>query len=347
MRSGVHGLPIAHPIGERLPAVYAEDDFAQRMTSALDDVLAPVFATLDCLPDYFDPILAPPDFVEWLSEWVAFSLDEGWTLAQRRALVADAVELHRLRGTARGLEKHVRLLTLGDVEIVDTGACTVSARPRPSVPSPEPHVEVRVAVADPATGRRAPAAGRDRRGGARARHSVTHDHGCGPGTERIRTCVGTCAGSVGASQRIRARSDAGAAARRVGHPAATAARPTCIGFRVGSGTRTAGIRAPGIGTAGVRGFGGRWPPTNGCASPNRARPGTRHRAAAGPHRTRRSRYAAARRTTVIVYSRRSARGTQATTALAVYRRFPSGCRPATVRRSASRNRHRRPEWRGG
>lgn len=151
MRSGVHGLPIAHPIGEQLPAVYAEDDFAQRMTSALDDVLAPVFATLDCLPDYFDPVLAPPDFVEWLSEWVAFSLDEGWTLAQRRALVADAVELHRLRGTARGLEKHVRLLSLGDVEIVDTGSCTVSARPRPSVPSPEPHVEVRVAVADPAT----------------------------------------------------------------------------------------------------------------------------------------------------------------------------------------------------
>lgn len=151
MRSGLHGLPIAHPIGEQLPAVYADDDFAQRMTSALDDVLAPLFATLDCLPDYFDPILAPPDFVEWLSDWVAFALDEGWTLAQRRALVADAVELHRLRGTARGLEKHVRLLSLGDVEIVETGSCTVSAHPRSSVPSPEPHVEVRVTVADPAT----------------------------------------------------------------------------------------------------------------------------------------------------------------------------------------------------
>jgi phage tail-like protein len=144
-------MPVAHPIGERLPAVYAEDDFAQRMTSALDDVLAPVFATLDCFPDYLDPILAPADFVEWLSGWVAFSLDEGWSLAQRRALVANAVELHRWRGTNRGLAAHVRLLTLGDVEIVDSGVCTVSPQPTASVSTSAAHVEVRVAVVDPRT----------------------------------------------------------------------------------------------------------------------------------------------------------------------------------------------------
>jgi phage tail-like protein len=150
MRGGLTGLPVAHPIGERLPAVYAEDDFAQRMTSALDDVLSPVFATLDCLPDYFDPILAPSDFVEWLSGWVAFAMDEGWTLAQRRALVANAVELHRWRGTTRGLASHVRLLTGGDVEIVDSGACTWSERPGTPAPKPTPaRVEVRVKVPDP------------------------------------------------------------------------------------------------------------------------------------------------------------------------------------------------------
>jgi phage tail-like protein len=151
MRGGLTGLPVAYPIGERLPGVYAEDDFAQRMTSALDDVLAPVFATLDCFPDYFDPILAPADFVDWLSGWVAFSLDEGWSLPQRRALVANAVELHRWRGTTRGLVAHVRLLTLGEVEIVDSGSCTVSGVPSASVPDPAAHVEVRVSIADPST----------------------------------------------------------------------------------------------------------------------------------------------------------------------------------------------------
>lgn len=150
MRGGLTGMPVVHAIGERLPAVYAEDMFAQRMTGALDDVLSPVFATLDCLPDYFDPILAPSDFVEWLSTWVAFALDEGWTLAQRRALVANAVELHRWRGTARGLASHVRLLTGGDVEVVDSGACTFSDRP--GTPAPKPaaaRVEVKVKVPDP------------------------------------------------------------------------------------------------------------------------------------------------------------------------------------------------------
>lgn len=150
MRAGVSGMPVSHPIGERLPAVYAEDDFAQRWVAGLDEVLAPVFATLDCLPDYFDPILAPADFVEWLSGWVAFALDEGWTLAQRRALVANAVELHRWRGTTRGLAAHVRLLTGGDVEVADTGSCTHSDRPgTPAPPATAARVEVRVRVPDP------------------------------------------------------------------------------------------------------------------------------------------------------------------------------------------------------
>ncbi|HKD97225.1 MAG TPA: phage tail protein, partial [Micromonosporaceae bacterium] len=150
MREELSGLPVVYPIGERLPAIYAEDNFAQRMTSALDDVLSPVFVTLDCLPDYFDPILAPSDFVEWLSAWVAFSLDENWTLAQRRALVANAVELHRWRGTTRGLTSHVQLLTGGDVEIVDSGACTWSDRPgTPAPKAAAARVEVKVKVPDP------------------------------------------------------------------------------------------------------------------------------------------------------------------------------------------------------
>ena len=43
------------PIGEQLPALYADDDFAQRFTAGLDTVLAPVFSTLDNLPAYLDP----------------------------------------------------------------------------------------------------------------------------------------------------------------------------------------------------------------------------------------------------------------------------------------------------
>lgn len=150
MRTGIDDLPTPHPIGARLPAVYLEDDFTQRFTAALDAVLAPVLATLDCFAGYLDPQLAPPDFVDWLAGWVALGLDESWSPEQRRELVAHAVELHRWRGTRRGLADHVRLLTGGEVEVTDSGGCSSSDRPDGPLPGSGPSgVLVRVRVPDP------------------------------------------------------------------------------------------------------------------------------------------------------------------------------------------------------
>ncbi len=161
MRAGIAGLASAHPIGERLPAVYAEDDFAQRFTGALDHVLAPVLTTLDCLHAYLDPRLAPDDFLHWLAGWVALGLDEGWTDGQLRELVEHAVELHRWRGTRQGLAAHVRLLTAGEVEVLDTGGCTMSERsgaPLPDAGPPRVTVRVRVGAPDTVDQRRLRAA---------------------------------------------------------------------------------------------------------------------------------------------------------------------------------------------
>src|SRR5690242_8134058 len=102
-RAAVPGLPSRHPIGEQLPALYADDDFAQRFTAGLDTVLAPVFATLDNLSAYFDPRLAPADFLTWLASWVGADDDSRVPLELRREVVGRALELHRLRGTRRGL----------------------------------------------------------------------------------------------------------------------------------------------------------------------------------------------------------------------------------------------------
>lgn len=152
MRTGIENLPTPHPIGERLPSVYLDDAFTTELTAAFDEVLAPVMTTLDCFAAYLDPRLAPEDFVEWLAGWVAFPIDEGWTGRQRRELVAQAVELHRWRGTKRGLAAHVRLLTGGEPDIADSGLCAWSDRPGGPVPgSGPPRVVVRVRVADPAT----------------------------------------------------------------------------------------------------------------------------------------------------------------------------------------------------
>lgn len=151
MRGLVPGLESPHPIGLRLPALYADDGFAQRFCSAFDDVLAPIFGTLDGLPAYLDPALAPDDFVDWLAGWVGLVVDEGWSLQRRRELVARAVALHRWRGTRTGLVEHVRLVTGGEVEIAESGATSSSTRPQSPLPgSDTPSLHVRVRVPDPA-----------------------------------------------------------------------------------------------------------------------------------------------------------------------------------------------------
>jgi phage tail-like protein len=150
MRTAIDELPSPHPLGERMPAVYTDDDFTQRFTQALDEVLAPVFTVLDCFAAYLDPRLAPDDFVDWLAGWVALDLDESWTPDQRRELVARAVRLHRFRGTRRGLAEHVWLLTGGRVDIADSGGCSTSQRPDGPLPGSSPaHVLIRIRVVDP------------------------------------------------------------------------------------------------------------------------------------------------------------------------------------------------------
>ncbi|NEC21477.1 phage tail protein, partial [Streptomyces parvus] len=87
-RAAVPGLPSRYPIGELLPALYADDDLAQRFTAGLDTVLAPVLSTLDNLPAYVDPALAPADFLPWLASWVGVEADPAWPVELRRAVVA-------------------------------------------------------------------------------------------------------------------------------------------------------------------------------------------------------------------------------------------------------------------
>ncbi|MFD7320015.1 phage tail protein I [Streptomyces sp. NPDC059875] len=135
-RAAIPGLPSRHPIGALLPALYADDDLAQRFTAGLDTVLAPVLSTLDNLPAYFDPALTPPDFLRWLSSWLGVELDEEWPEELARTVVARAMELHRWRGTRRGLEERLRLCLGVEAQIIDGGGATWSRTPSAALPPP-------------------------------------------------------------------------------------------------------------------------------------------------------------------------------------------------------------------
>lgn len=150
-----------HPLAETLPGVYREawlderrrtarEPFGTRFIAAFDDVLAPILATLDNLPAYLDADTTPEDFLHWLGEWVAASVDAGWPEDRRRAFVGQAAELYRRRGTAAGLRDHVQVYTGGLVEVVENGASSWSPKPEGKLPgTPEPVVVVRVTVDDP------------------------------------------------------------------------------------------------------------------------------------------------------------------------------------------------------
>ena len=151
-RGSVEGLPSARPLGEELPSLLQEDDFCQRFTRGLDDVLAPVYATLDCIDTYLDSSLTPDDFVDWLASWVGVEVDENWPLEKRRNLIDEAVGLYRVRGTAAGLAAHVALYTGSTPEMSDSGGCAWSQTADTALPgSAEAALTVRVLVDDPAS----------------------------------------------------------------------------------------------------------------------------------------------------------------------------------------------------
>ena len=151
-RALVKALVSPHPLGAYLPALYQEDEFAQRWTSGLDVVLAPIFHSLDNIEAYLDPRLAPADFLDWLASWMGLVADETWPVERRRAFVSQASALYRMRGTPRGLAEHVKLFTGGEVEIVERGGTARSATADAALPGSSGFdFVVRVRTADPAS----------------------------------------------------------------------------------------------------------------------------------------------------------------------------------------------------
>jgi phage tail-like protein len=147
MRGTVANLDSRAPLGPMLPAIYQEDEFSMRFISGFDDVLAPVLLTLDCLIDYFDPQLTPADFLEWLAGWVGIEVDESWETARRRAAIATAVEMYRMRGTISGLRANLEVLSGGQVEITDSGGVAWSTSPMGELPGQDsPRLAVRVSL---------------------------------------------------------------------------------------------------------------------------------------------------------------------------------------------------------
>jgi phage tail-like protein len=134
--------PVPVSIGSLLPGIYRDDDpVAVAFAEALDNVLAPIWATLDCIDSYFDPRHAPRDFVQWLASWVGLPADGNWNTMTLRRLVLEAQDLFRWWGTREGLIALIEASEGVTPQIIESGSATVSAVPNgPAPPDPGPVV---------------------------------------------------------------------------------------------------------------------------------------------------------------------------------------------------------------
>lgn len=141
----MQGLESPQSLAAGLPGAFFGNDFTVGLVEAFDEVLSPVFATLDDFDAYLDPRYAPEDFLRWLCGWLGFEVDERWPADRLRERLPYAVEALLWRGTARGVAAAVRAYTGQLPQIEESGAVAGSAQPlRPLPGHARPRLVVRV-----------------------------------------------------------------------------------------------------------------------------------------------------------------------------------------------------------
>jgi phage tail-like protein len=146
MRAGVDNLCTPMPFIGTMPSVYWDDGLTEELCAAFDEVLAPVFATLDCLPAYLDPATSPADMLDWLAGWIGLNV-AGREPAHKRQLIAAGAALLGWQGTAQSIHDAVVAAFNRETEVIESGSATWSLTPdsRPGG-QPTPGLLVRVTV---------------------------------------------------------------------------------------------------------------------------------------------------------------------------------------------------------
>ena len=98
-----------------LPSAYRRDPesafFLEHFLALFEHVFTGVENRFVEFSHELDVDAAPRDVIDWLACLVDLCFDPSWSLARRRALVAEAISLYSKRGTVAGLERYVELYT--------------------------------------------------------------------------------------------------------------------------------------------------------------------------------------------------------------------------------------------
>jgi phage tail-like protein len=115
------GMPqSAQRLPAYLPAIYRADAFLGQYLWAFEQVLLGLEQEIGSIASLFDPFDTPPEFVPWLSSWVAFTLRADLSPVQQRSFIARVVSLYRRRGTRENLQDLLSIFTRGAPIIVES-----------------------------------------------------------------------------------------------------------------------------------------------------------------------------------------------------------------------------------
>jgi phage tail-like protein len=96
-----------HPLLTALPRGWSRDDgdadFLQRLLAPAEGMLHELDQWADRRAVLVDPQAAPASALDWLASFAGLALDQRWPEPARRALIAEAYQLYRWRGTKAAL----------------------------------------------------------------------------------------------------------------------------------------------------------------------------------------------------------------------------------------------------
>lgn len=116
------GTPRRRWLVDQLPVGMLEDQFFVRFVSIFQELADTYVDAIDSVPASVDLAVAPPPFVRWLGGWIGLdAVDPGLPVAAQRAWVRSYGEVLAWRGTRRGLEALLRLLSGGPASVQEGG----------------------------------------------------------------------------------------------------------------------------------------------------------------------------------------------------------------------------------
>jgi phage tail-like protein len=94
-----------------LPLIFQDGPFLGRFLLLFESIWEPLEQRQDHLSMYVDPRTCPASILPWLAGWFDAPLASTWPEPRMRAVIAEAMDLNRWRGTTYGLARMIELCT--------------------------------------------------------------------------------------------------------------------------------------------------------------------------------------------------------------------------------------------